>query len=53
VIGHQLALCNFMLCATNLLPIPSSDGMHILRSLFASSRTVGVNAVLSEAGSSR
>ncbi len=53
VIGPELALCNFMLCVTNLLPIPSSDGMHILRALFGPSRSAGLNPVLSEAGSSR
>jgi Zn-dependent protease len=49
VIGPQLAFCNLLLCVTNLLPIPSSDGMHILRALFASSRTASMNPVLSEA----
>jgi Zn-dependent protease len=53
VIGPQLAFCNFLLCVTNLLPLPSSDGMHILRELFASSRSADANPVLSEAGSPR
>jgi Zn-dependent protease len=30
-IGNQLALCNVMLCVVNLLPIPASDGLHILK----------------------
>jgi Zn-dependent protease len=33
VIGTQLALCNLMLCGVNLLPIPSSDGLRILRNI--------------------
>ena len=53
VIGPKLAFCNLLLCVTNLLPLPSSDGMHILRSLFSSSRPASVNPVLSEASSSQ
>ena len=30
-IGAQLALCNLLLAVGNLLPIPSSDGLRILR----------------------
>jgi Zn-dependent protease len=41
VIGHQLALCNLMLCVVNLLPIPSSDGLRILRNLMGSNQTSG------------
>lgn len=52
-IGPQLALCNFMLFITNLIPLPSSDGMHIVRELFASSRSAGASPVLSEAGSAQ
>jgi Zn-dependent protease len=33
-IGPQLALCNFVLCLGNLLPIPSSDGLRILRTVW-------------------
>jgi len=33
VIGTQLALGNLALCVVNLLPIPSSDGLHILQTL--------------------
>ncbi len=29
--GAQLALCNFMLGVFNLLPLPSSDGLRIVR----------------------
>jgi len=32
-IGTQLALGNLALCVVNLLPIPSSDGLHILQTL--------------------
>jgi Zn-dependent protease len=33
VLGHQLALCNLALGLVNLLPLPSSDGLRILRAL--------------------
>jgi Zn-dependent protease len=33
-IGVQIAFCNLALCALNLLPIPSSDGLRIARSLW-------------------
>jgi Zn-dependent protease len=36
-IGTQLALGNLALCVVNLLPIPSSDGLHILQTLRHSS----------------
>jgi Zn-dependent protease len=36
-IGTQLALGNLALCVVNLLPIPSSDGLHILQTLLHSS----------------
>jgi Zn-dependent protease len=32
-VGPQLALCNLMLGAFNLLPLPSSDGLRILRNV--------------------
>jgi len=32
-IGAQLMLGNFALCLVNLLPLPSSDGLRILRTL--------------------
>jgi len=35
VIGSRLALCNLSLCIVNLLPIPSSDGLRILRTMWA------------------
>jgi Zn-dependent protease len=33
-IGIQIAFCNLTLCVLNLLPIPSSDGLRIARSLW-------------------
>jgi len=33
-IGAQIALCNFLLGIVNLLPLPSSDGLRILRNVF-------------------
>jgi Zn-dependent protease len=36
VVGPQLALCNLLLCIVNLLPIPSSDGLRILRNITGS-----------------
>lgn len=32
-LGPQLALCNLMLAVINLLPLPASDGLRILRNL--------------------
>jgi Zn-dependent protease len=32
-IGIQLAICNLTLCVVNLLPLPSSDGLRILRTI--------------------
>ena len=53
LIGPQLAFCNLLLCVTNLLPLPSSDGMHILRALFVSSPAAGMMPAMSEPGSVR
>lgn len=36
VIGTKLALCNLTICVVNLLPIPSSDGLRILRTIWFS-----------------
>lgn len=41
-VGAQLALGNVMLCLINLLPLPSSDGMRILRNILAPSMTVAM-----------
>jgi Zn-dependent protease len=35
VIGMKLAYCNLGLCVVNLLPLPSSDGLRILRTMWA------------------
>jgi Zn-dependent protease len=38
VVGTTLAFCNLWLCVVNLLPLPSSDGARILRTIRASKR---------------
>jgi Zn-dependent protease len=48
VIGNQLALYNLMLCIVNLLPIPSSDGLRILRNLQGSTADQAAVPSLSE-----
>ncbi len=53
VFGVSLALCNLMLCIFNLLPLPSSDGLRILRALSGAKDAGGLVPVLSEAGSAR
>jgi Zn-dependent protease len=35
-LGPQLATCNLMLAVFNLLPLPASDGLRILRNLASS-----------------
>jgi len=35
-IGSQLVFCNLLLCVGNLLPLPSSDGLRILRTIWTS-----------------
>jgi Zn-dependent protease len=35
-IGTKLALCNLTICVVNLLPLPSSDGLRILRTILLS-----------------
>jgi Zn-dependent protease len=42
-VGHQVALWNLALCVLNLLPLPSTDGLRILRTL---SRPIRVKAVV-------
>jgi Zn-dependent protease len=53
LIGPQLAFCNMVICVMNLLPLPSSDGLRILRALFVSSRPAGMISVMSEPSSVR
>jgi Zn-dependent protease len=43
VIGSKLVLCNLVMCLGNLLPIPSSDGSRILRTIWLSHRTSEVS----------
>jgi len=52
LIGPQLAFCNLVLCVMNLLPLPHSDGMRILRALWGSNRAAGASMIpaLSEPG---
>jgi len=53
VFGVSLALCNLMLCIFNLLPLPSSDGLRILRALSGTNQARGMIPVLSESSSAR
>jgi Zn-dependent protease len=53
VFGVSLALCNLMLCIFNLLPLPSSDGLRILRALSGTNQARSMIPVLSESGSAR
>jgi Zn-dependent protease len=39
VIGPKVALCNLSLGVVNLLPLPSSDGLRILRTIWGSKKT--------------
>jgi Zn-dependent protease len=39
-IGIQLAFCNLTLFVVNLVPLPSSDGMRIVRSIWGQSADV-------------
>ncbi len=51
VIGTQLALCNVMLCFVNLLPIPSSDGLRIMKNYRGLYKGGSAVPALSESGS--
>ena len=48
-LGPQLAMCNLLLGIINLLPLPSSDGLRILRNLSGSIMTSDTNPALSSA----
>ncbi len=48
LIGTKLALCNLSLCIGNLLPLQSSDGTRILRTIWAPNRAGEVVPVLSQ-----
>jgi Zn-dependent protease len=45
--GPQLATCNLALGLMNLLPLPSSDGLRIVRNLLGATETVAANPALS------
>jgi Zn-dependent protease len=47
-IGTQLALCNLVLGVANLLPIPASDGLRILRTLASANAPGSLTPVLIE-----
>jgi Zn-dependent protease len=47
-LGPQLATCNLMLGVVNLLPLPSSDGLRILRNLWDSTKPSDLNPALSQ-----
>jgi Zn-dependent protease len=53
LIGPQLAFCNLVLCVVNLLPLPASDGLRILRALSGSNRPAGMIPAMSEPGTAR
>jgi Zn-dependent protease len=40
-VGSQVAMCNLVLGLVNLLPLPSSDGLRVLRNLSGSIRASG------------
>lgn len=48
-LGPQLATCNLLLGVINLLPLPSSDGLRILRNLSGFVGTSAANPTLSSA----
>lgn len=45
-VGLQLAMCNLVLGVVNLLPLPHSDGLRILRNLSGSILATAPNAAL-------
>lgn len=47
--GVELALCNLALGVVNLLPLPSSDGLRILRNLASPTIVIDANSALSRA----
>jgi Zn-dependent protease len=48
--GFQLAACNLLLGLMNLLPLPSSDGLRIVRNLLGGIGIGAANPALSVAG---
>jgi Zn-dependent protease len=47
-LGPQLATCNLFLGVINLLPLPSSDGLRILRNLWGSTIPGDINPAFSQ-----
>ncbi|MGA9672929.1 MAG: site-2 protease family protein [Terracidiphilus sp.] len=47
-IGIQLAFCNLTLFVVNLAPIPSSDGLRIVRSIWGNSRNGGAAPIVED-----
>jgi Zn-dependent protease len=47
-IGPQLAVCNLAIGFLNLLPLPASDGLRILRNVIGAAGTVAADPALSE-----
>jgi stage IV sporulation protein FB len=45
-VRYQLVLTNLELFAFNLIPLPASDGMRIVRAIFTSHRIAGANHTL-------
>ncbi len=41
-IGVELALCNLSLCVGNLIPLPASDGLRIVRTIWGISPTASL-----------
>jgi Zn-dependent protease len=40
-LGAQVAMCNLVIGVVNLIPLPSSDGLRVLRNLSGSMRATG------------
>lgn len=53
MVGKQIALCNLLVCIGNLVPIPSSDGLRILRTIWPSGKGAQVISIRSDAESRR
>jgi Zn-dependent protease len=45
-IRYQLVISNLELFAVNLIPLPASDGMRIVRAIFSSHRAAGADQAL-------
>ena len=47
-LGPQLATCNLVLGVVNLLPLPSSDGLRILRNFWSSTKPSDLNPAIGQ-----